>query len=146
MTFFRLFEQVCHLIRKGTRRLTPLLTDCFNFYQVINSLFYSFLNCKEGQGLRSLSVTHPRVLCVGTNGVSPLFQLLSFGCPRSLHQALLEASLSAQPKGWSPAQGQTGATVSRLLLGVNPLSQCCLINFPVMKDMFYVGHVQYYRH
>ena len=48
MTFFRLLEQVCHLIRKGTRRLTPWLTDCFNFYQVINSLLYSFLNCKEG--------------------------------------------------------------------------------------------------
>ena len=48
MTFFRLLEQVCHLIRKGTRRLTPWLTDCFNFYQVINSLLYSFLNYKEG--------------------------------------------------------------------------------------------------
>ena len=38
----------------GTRRMTPLLTGCVNFCQVINSLLRSFLICKEGQGLRSL--------------------------------------------------------------------------------------------
>lgn len=38
----------------GTRRVTPLLTGCVGFCQVINSLLRSLLICKEGQGLRSL--------------------------------------------------------------------------------------------
>ena len=89
-------EHVCHLIRKGTRSLTQWLTDCFNFYQVINSLLYNFLNCKEGQGLRSLSVTHSRVLLYRNQwSESTLFQLLSSWCSRSLHQAVLEASFSS---------------------------------------------------